>query len=74
VICPQTDLAWEDVETAVDCRWTKFWCGGGKRRGEGGGGVVCRREEEEVVESFIYSVELWSESCKEKGVKVADLQ
>jgi hypothetical protein len=68
--------AWEDVETAVDCRRTRFWCEGGKGRGEGGGsgGVVCRREEEEVAERFIYSVELWSETCREKGVKVADLQ
>jgi hypothetical protein len=36
--------------------------------------VVCRREEEEGLERFIYSVELWSQSCREKGVRVADLQ
>jgi hypothetical protein len=30
--------------------------------------MVYRREEEEVLEGFIYSVELWSESCREKGV------
>jgi hypothetical protein len=34
--------------------------------------VVCRREEEEGLERFIYSVELWSESCREKGVRVTE--
>jgi hypothetical protein len=27
------------------------------------------REEKEVLGKFIYSVELWSESCREKGVR-----
>jgi hypothetical protein len=44
--------------------------GRGGRGGGGGGGVVCRREEEEGLERFIYSVELRSEGCREKGVRV----